>query len=155
MIEQDALNEISCLQVLKILITKAYSEIAELEDEILMLQSQLVCACADKGSYDMCFAVLHKKIDNLESLLRALKNENEQVCNITCSYLLTLVCTCSLGSTKYLVLTYKLYPQCLWHRNTVCHMLHMELMLKLQMPIMSSTWQVLEVKRKYYHFCCN
>ncbi|XP_016461584.1 uncharacterized protein LOC107784904 [Nicotiana tabacum] len=82
-IEQDALNEISCLQVLKILITKAYSEIAELEDEILMLQSQLVCACADKGSYDMCFAVLHKKIDNLESLLRALKNENEQPAETT------------------------------------------------------------------------
>ncbi|XP_019245128.1 PREDICTED: uncharacterized protein LOC109224996 isoform X2 [Nicotiana attenuata] len=77
-IEQDALNEESCLQVLKILITKADSEIAELEDDILMLQSQLACACADKKSSDMCFAVLHKKIDNLESLLRDLKNENEQ-----------------------------------------------------------------------------
>ncbi|XP_019245130.1 PREDICTED: uncharacterized protein LOC109224996 isoform X4 [Nicotiana attenuata] len=82
-IEQDALNEESCLQVLKILITKADSEIAELEDDILMLQSQLACACADKKSSDMCFAVLHKKIDNLESLLRDLKNENEQPAETT------------------------------------------------------------------------
>ncbi|KAK4345971.1 hypothetical protein RND71_036147 [Anisodus tanguticus] len=48
------------------------SEIAELEDDILMLQRQL--ACED----DMRFAELNKKIVNLDSMLRTLKNENEQ-----------------------------------------------------------------------------
>ncbi|KAK4377957.1 hypothetical protein RND71_004253 [Anisodus tanguticus] len=72
-IEEDALNEKSCVQVLKILIKKADSEIAELEDDILMLQRQL--ACKD----DMHFVELNKKIVNLDSMLRALKNEKEQV----------------------------------------------------------------------------
>ncbi|KAJ8570464.1 hypothetical protein K7X08_037436 [Anisodus acutangulus] len=70
-IEEDALNEKSCVQVLKILIKKADSEIAELEDDILMLQRQL--ACED----DMRFVELNKKIANLDSMLRALKNEKE------------------------------------------------------------------------------
>ncbi|KAJ8534197.1 hypothetical protein K7X08_007521 [Anisodus acutangulus] len=66
-IEEDALNEKSCVQVLNILIKKADSEIAELEDDILMLQRQL--ACED----DMRFAELNKKIVNLDNMLRTLK----------------------------------------------------------------------------------
>ncbi|MCD7448967.1 hypothetical protein HAX54_047792 [Datura stramonium] len=58
-IEEDALNKKSCQQVLKILTNKADSEIVEVED-------------------DMCFAALNKKIVNPDSMLGALKNENEQ-----------------------------------------------------------------------------
>jgi len=40
-IEEDALNEKSCIQVLRILITKADTEIDELEQDLVSLQSQL------------------------------------------------------------------------------------------------------------------
>lgn len=42
-IEENALNEKCCLQVLEMLIAKADAEIAELKDDIVMLQSQLAC----------------------------------------------------------------------------------------------------------------
>ncbi|XP_060184746.1 uncharacterized protein LOC132614339 isoform X2 [Lycium barbarum] len=75
-IEEDAINEKCCLQVLEILIAKADTEIVELEDDIVMLQSQL--ARADEKWLDMCIADLNKKIDHLGSLITALKNENVQ-----------------------------------------------------------------------------
>ncbi|XP_059308882.1 uncharacterized protein LOC132060041 isoform X2 [Lycium ferocissimum] len=75
-IEEDAINERCCLQVLEILIAKADTEIVELEDDIVMQESQL--ARADEKWLDMCIAGLNKKIDHLGSLITALKNENVQ-----------------------------------------------------------------------------
>ncbi|XP_006351400.2 uncharacterized protein [Solanum tuberosum] len=72
-IEADALNKKSCLQVLEIQANKADSEIGELEDDKLMIQRQL--ACED----NMGFAALN----NLESMLKPLKNENQQLAGTT------------------------------------------------------------------------
>ncbi|KAM3280756.1 hypothetical protein P3S67_027776 [Capsicum chacoense] len=75
-IEEDALNEKCCVQVLEILIAKADTEIAELEDDIVMLQSQL--DHTDEKWLDKCVAALNEKIDHLSSSITALKNENVQ-----------------------------------------------------------------------------
>ncbi|XP_070055586.1 uncharacterized protein [Nicotiana tomentosiformis] len=79
-IEENALNEKCCLQVLEMLIAKADAEIAELKDDIVMLQSQL--ACTDEKWSDMCFAALNKKIDHLDSLITTLKNKNVQASGV-------------------------------------------------------------------------
>ncbi|XP_049354071.1 uncharacterized protein LOC125818613 [Solanum verrucosum] len=79
-IEEDALNEKCCVQVLEILIAKADTEIAELEDDIVMLQSQL--SRTDERWLDMCIAALNKKIDRLGSLITALKIENVQASGV-------------------------------------------------------------------------
>ncbi|XP_055802663.1 uncharacterized protein LOC129871716 isoform X2 [Solanum dulcamara] len=79
-IEEDALNEKCCVQVLEILIAKADTEIAELEDDIVMLQSQL--ARTNENWLDMCIAALNKKIDRLGSLITTLKNKNVQASGV-------------------------------------------------------------------------
>lgn len=79
-IEEDALNEKCCVQVLEILIAKADTEIAELEGDIVMLQSQL--ARTDEKWLDMCIAALNKKIDRLGSLITTLKNKNVQASGV-------------------------------------------------------------------------
>ncbi|MCD9646421.1 hypothetical protein HAX54_036231 [Datura stramonium] len=79
-IEENALNEKCCLQVLEMLIAKADTEIAELEDDIVMLQSQL--SRTDEKWLDMCIAALNKKIDHLGSLITTLKNENVQASGV-------------------------------------------------------------------------
>ncbi|CAN4089869.1 unnamed protein product [Withania somnifera] len=79
-IEEDALNEKCCIQVLEILIAKADTEIAELEDDIVMLQGQL--SRTDEKWLDMCIAALNKKIDHLGSSITALKNENGQASGV-------------------------------------------------------------------------
>nr|XP_016453576.1 PREDICTED: uncharacterized protein LOC107777919 [Nicotiana tabacum] len=79
-IEENALNEKCCLQVLEMLIAKADAEIAELKDDIVMLQSQL--ACTDEKWSDICFAALNKKIDHLDSLITTLKHKNVQVSGV-------------------------------------------------------------------------
>lgn len=79
-IEEDALNEKCCVQVLEILITKADTEIAELEDDIVMLQSQL--DRTDEKWLDKCVAALNEKIDHLSSSITALKNENVQASGV-------------------------------------------------------------------------
>lgn len=79
-IEEDALNEKCCVQVLEILIAKADTEIAKLEDDIVMLQSQL--ARTDEKWLDMCIATLNKKIDRLGSLITALKIKNVQASGV-------------------------------------------------------------------------
>lgn len=79
-IEEDGLNEKCCVQVLEILIAKADTEIAELEDDIVMLQSQL--AHTDEKWLDMCIAALNKKVDRLGSLITALKNKNDQASGV-------------------------------------------------------------------------
>ncbi|KAJ8565087.1 hypothetical protein K7X08_001547 [Anisodus acutangulus] len=79
-IEEDAINEKCCVLVLEMLIAKADTEISELEDDILMLQSQL--GRADEKWLDMCIAALNKKIDHLDGLITALKNENVQASGV-------------------------------------------------------------------------
>ncbi|KAI3471707.1 hypothetical protein Pfo_028357 [Paulownia fortunei] len=73
MIEEDALNEKSCVQVLRILMDKADEEIVKLEEEIVMLQCQL--AWDDEDWSKPCSAALREKIDHLEILIQSLKKE--------------------------------------------------------------------------------
>ncbi|CAL5356517.1 unnamed protein product [Camellia sinensis] len=75
-IEENALNEKSCIQVLRILITKANNEILELEEDLVTLQSQL--AWADESWSEICSASLREKIDCLDISIQSLKNTNVQ-----------------------------------------------------------------------------
>lgn len=68
MIEEDALNERSCLQVLNILVSKADEEITNLKEDILMLHCQLVW-------YN---ETLIEKTDQLNILIQNLKNTNTE-----------------------------------------------------------------------------
>ncbi|GFY98196.1 hypothetical protein Acr_12g0007370 [Actinidia rufa] len=74
--QEKASNEKSCNQVLRVLITKANTEILELEEDLITLQSQL--AWADETRSDICSAALREKIDCLDILIRSLKNTNVQ-----------------------------------------------------------------------------
>ncbi|KAL6987190.1 hypothetical protein U1Q18_012941 [Sarracenia purpurea var. burkii] len=76
LIEENALNEKSCIQVLRVLMTKANTEILELEEDLITLQSQL--AWADESWSEICSAVLREKIDCLDILIQDLKNTNVQ-----------------------------------------------------------------------------
>lgn len=75
-IEEDALNENSCVQVLRILITKADTEIDELERDLVLLQSELACAEHKEWS-ELCFNALREKINCLEISIRSLRNADE------------------------------------------------------------------------------
>uniref|UniRef100_A0A5B7B8Q9 Rho termination factor N-terminal domain-containing protein n=1 Tax=Davidia involucrata TaxID=16924 RepID=A0A5B7B8Q9_DAVIN len=75
-IEEGALNEKFCMQVLEVLITKADTEIVELEEDLIILQSQL--ALADEEWSTICSAALREKIDCLGISIQSLKNENVQ-----------------------------------------------------------------------------
>ncbi|KAL2483053.1 uncharacterized protein Fot_44497 [Forsythia ovata] len=72
-IEEDALNEKSCVQVLGILVKKADEEIMELEADAVILLSQLTWA--DKDWSDLCSATLREKIDHLDISVQSLKME--------------------------------------------------------------------------------
>ncbi|XVF75755.1 hypothetical protein PTKIN_Ptkin13bG0212600 [Pterospermum kingtungense] len=76
MIEENALNEKSCVQVLKILITKADIEIDELEKNLILLQSELASAEHEEW-YDICCNALRAKINCLDISIRKLKNKDE------------------------------------------------------------------------------
>lgn len=82
MIEADALNKKSCLQVLEIQENKADSEIREVEVDELMLQRQV--AREDNTS----LAASNKEIVNLESTLKTSQNENQLVCFLKLSHVL-------------------------------------------------------------------
>lgn len=75
MLEEDALNEKSCMQVLKIWIDKADEDIVKLEEDILMLKCQLVWDDVDWS--EQCSAVLREKIDHLDNLIQGLKENRE------------------------------------------------------------------------------
>ena len=75
-IQEKASNEKSCIQVLRVLITKANTEILELEEDLITLESQL--AWTDETWSDICSAALREKIDCLDILIRSLKNTNVQ-----------------------------------------------------------------------------
>jgi len=86
-IEEDALNEKSCIQVSRILITKADTEIDELEQDLVSLQSQLAWAepeewpelCCKALTYQkkLCCKALTEKINCLDISVRSLKNTDE------------------------------------------------------------------------------
>ncbi|GKU89805.1 hypothetical protein SLEP1_g3894 [Rubroshorea leprosula] len=75
-IEEDALNEKFCLQVLRILISKADAEIDELENRLVSLQCELAWAEYDDWSVICCNA-LSKRIDCLEVSIKSLRNKDE------------------------------------------------------------------------------
>lgn len=68
MIEEEALNERSCLQVLKILVDKAEEEIKELNENVMMLHCQLAW-------YNQ---TLIEKTDHLNILIKNLENGNPE-----------------------------------------------------------------------------
>ncbi|CAI9301379.1 unnamed protein product [Lactuca saligna] len=71
--EEAAVNEISCIEVLRILISKADTDIIELEDELMDLLSQLACTDEEfSNMYSMC---LRKEIDFLDRSIRKLKDD--------------------------------------------------------------------------------
>ncbi|XWS66315.1 hypothetical protein CRYUN_Cryun05aG0189200 [Craigia yunnanensis] len=76
MIEENALNEKSCVQVLRILITKADTEIDELEKDLVLLQSELAWAEHKEWSH-ICFNALRAKINCLDISIRKLRNKDE------------------------------------------------------------------------------
>ncbi|KAI9161657.1 hypothetical protein LWI28_019432 [Acer negundo] len=75
-IEEDALNEKYCIQVLRILITKTDTEINELEKDLVSLQSELAWAEYEEWP-DICCNALRKKIDSLHISVRNLKNKDK------------------------------------------------------------------------------
>ncbi|XP_022766637.1 uncharacterized protein LOC111311489 isoform X2 [Durio zibethinus] len=76
MIEENALNEKCCVQVLRILITKADTEIDELEKDLVFLQSELAWAEHEEWS-DICCNALREKINCLGISIRKLRNKDE------------------------------------------------------------------------------
>ncbi|KAL2659664.1 hypothetical protein AAZX31_03G117400 [Glycine max] len=73
-IEEDALNVESCVRVLRILITKADTEIEELERDLLLLQNELACTEHEKWP-DICCAALTERISRLDVAVSTLKND--------------------------------------------------------------------------------
>ncbi|KAK7396222.1 hypothetical protein VNO78_17073 [Psophocarpus tetragonolobus] len=73
-IEEDSLNMESCLRVLRILITKADTEIEELERDLLLLQNELACAEHEKWP-DICRGALTERINRLDVAVSTLKND--------------------------------------------------------------------------------
>ncbi|KAK7285641.1 hypothetical protein RJT34_20418 [Clitoria ternatea] len=71
-IEEDALNEESCVRVLRILITNADTEIEELEKDLLFLQNELALAEHEKWP-DICCTALTERINRLDVAVSALK----------------------------------------------------------------------------------
>lgn len=76
MIEENVLNEKSCIQVLRILIAKADTEIDELEKDLVLLQCELVWAEHEEW-HDICCNALRAKINCLDISIRKLRNKDE------------------------------------------------------------------------------
>ncbi|KAL9409098.1 hypothetical protein AB3S75_047477 [Citrus x aurantiifolia] len=75
-IEEDALNEKYCIQVLRILITKADTEIDELEKDLVFLQSELAWAEYDDW-FETCCKALTQKLDCFSLMVWTLKNRDK------------------------------------------------------------------------------
>ncbi|KAK8542170.1 hypothetical protein V6N12_014773 [Hibiscus sabdariffa] len=84
-IEENALNEKSCVQVLRILIAKADTEIDELEKDLVLLQSELVWDEHEEW-HDICCNALRSKINCLDISIKKLRSKDENDIEI---YLLT------------------------------------------------------------------
>lgn len=77
MLEEDALNEKSCMQVLKIWIDKADEDIVKLEEDILMLQCHQL-AWDDEEWSKQSSAALREKIDRLDILIESSKEDGRE-----------------------------------------------------------------------------
>ncbi|KAL5059287.1 hypothetical protein RYX36_030891 [Vicia faba] len=74
-IEEDALNAESCVQVLRILITKADTEIDELEKDLLCLQNELSWTENEQWP-EICCSALTERINQLDVAVTALKSDH-------------------------------------------------------------------------------
>ena len=83
-IEENALNEKSCIQVLRIQITKADTEIDELEQNLVSLQMELACI-EDEEWHEICCKALRDKIDGLDISIRSLRNKSQNVTELQLS----------------------------------------------------------------------
>lgn len=72
-IEEDALNEECCVQVLRTLNTKADAEIEELEKDLLSLQNELAWA-QDENWREICSSALTERINWLDVAVSKLKS---------------------------------------------------------------------------------
>ncbi|CAK7342672.1 unnamed protein product [Dovyalis caffra] len=75
-IEEEALNEKHCVQVLRVLIKKADTEILELEQDLLSLQTELAWVENEDWS-DICCNALREKIDFLDISVKNLRNKEK------------------------------------------------------------------------------
>ncbi|XP_044468745.1 uncharacterized protein LOC123198170 isoform X3 [Mangifera indica] len=75
-IEEDATNEKYCIQVLRILITKADTEIDELEKDLVFLQNELAGVEYEEW-FEICCNALRKQIDCLYIAVRSLKSKDK------------------------------------------------------------------------------
>lgn len=76
LIEEDALNENCCLQVLRILLSKADNEIDELESYLVSLQNDMALLEYDDWS-EICCNALRKRIGFLDVSIKSLRNKDE------------------------------------------------------------------------------
>jgi len=74
-IEEHALNVGSCVQVLRILNTKADIEIEKLEDDLLCLENDLACTEHENWP-EICCNALAKRIDQLDAAVTTLKSDH-------------------------------------------------------------------------------
>lgn len=74
-IEEDALNAESCVQVLRILITKADTEIDELEKDLLCLQNELAWT-ENENWPEICCSALTERVNQLDVAVTALKSDH-------------------------------------------------------------------------------
>ena len=77
-IEETALNEKACIQVLRIQIAKADMEIAELEQNLESLQTELSFV-EDEEWPEILTKGLRDKIDDLDMSVRSLRNKSQIV----------------------------------------------------------------------------
>ncbi|GAV89469.1 Rho_N domain-containing protein [Cephalotus follicularis] len=75
-IDENALNEKYCKQVLTILMTKADTEIDELEKDLVWLQSEIAWVECEEWS-EICCNALQTKIDHLDVLIMNLRNKDK------------------------------------------------------------------------------
>lgn len=78
MIEEEALNQKYCTEVLRRLISKADSDIEELEEELLLFETQLEWAKQNKCTdvFEICCNDLGERINFLEASICSLKSKN-------------------------------------------------------------------------------
>uniref|UniRef100_A0A0A0KY13 Uncharacterized protein n=2 Tax=Cucumis sativus TaxID=3659 RepID=A0A0A0KY13_CUCSA len=75
-IEENAMNEKYCVQVLKILIRKADADIDDLEENLLLLQCNLAWT-ESRNQFEACCTALREKIDVLDHSMKSLRQSDK------------------------------------------------------------------------------
>ncbi|XP_022966245.1 uncharacterized protein LOC111465964 [Cucurbita maxima] len=75
-IEENAMNEKYCVQVLKILIRKAASEIDDLEEDLVLLQCGLAWT-ESRNQFEACCNALREKIDVLHNSIKSWRRSDK------------------------------------------------------------------------------